>query len=115
MALVGKMLRKIMGEQRGMRVIGCRLDGTGTAAILEGGISSLTLVDNGTGDYTLTFAEPYKRVPLIVATSVTADINITIGTLTTTSVQLLATDLAAAATDADMHIMIMGWDAEDEI
>jgi hypothetical protein len=48
------------------------VDGTGTAAITAGGELG-TLVDNGTGDYTLTFTEPFAASPLTYAVTPVAD------------------------------------------
>lgn len=108
--------RELQSRQRLIHVIGSRVDGTGTAALLSGS-NELTLTDNGTGDYTLTFDVAFKQVPVVVATPVTAGISLQIGTLSASAVQILAvaTSDGTTATDADFHVMIMGSDAADEV
>ena len=111
--------RPVKCEQRLTRQLYARLDGTGTAALDEGGDTSMTLVDNGVGDYTLTFGQQYARTPVVIATPIAAagDIIVSIGTVSTSAVQILAWDGTDGTTpaDADIHIMITGFDADDEI
>lgn len=110
--------RGVRAGQRLNHLIAARIDGTGTAAILEG-TNELTLVDNGTGDYTLTYATAYKRAPTIVVTPLGAagDIIATLGTNSTTAVQILGWDGTDGTTakDMDFHVLIVGSDAEDEV
>ena len=47
------MLRDVKSTQRLVRTVYAKVNGTGTAAIIQGS-TDFTLVDNGTGDYTLT-------------------------------------------------------------
>lgn len=115
--LIGKMLRTVKGEQRGMRVIAARVDGTGTASILEGGDTSLSLTDTGTGDYLLTFGEPFQRVPVVIPVAATSAVEVRLGTISKTAVQILgfASADGTTATDTDFHVVIIGFDAEDEV
>jgi len=110
--------RSVQSGQRLPHLIAARIDGTGTAAILEGS-NEMTLVDNGTGDYTLTFATAYKRVPSVVVTPLGAagDIVATLGTVSATAVQILGWDGTDGTTpkDMDFHMVVVGSDAEDEI
>lgn len=110
------MRRDVKSPQRQMRLMALRLDGTGTAEILEGSTMA-TLTDNGTGDYTLALAEPLGRLPIVVATPVTADVIVQIGTLAVDSVQLLCFDATDGTTakDADLHILITGSEVADEV
>lgn len=98
-----------------MRLMAIRLDGTGTASLLEGG-TMCTLTDNGTGDYTLAINEPLGRLPIVVATPVTADVIVQIGTIAVNSVQILAFDATDGTTakDADLHILIVGAEVADQ-
>lgn len=107
------MLRDIKGTQRLPRLLAIKLDGTGTAAIGEGATDA-TLVDNNTGDYTLTFAKPFARTPVVVANSLTAAVNIKLHAISNTAVNILtfAVD-GTTAKDADLDILVLGWDAED--
>ena len=97
-------------------MIAARVDGTGTAAMLEGG-NEITLTDNGTGDYTLTFAQAFARVPTVVASPLTADAIIQIGTISASAVQILAFDATDGTTakDVDFHAIIVGNDTADII
>jgi len=106
--------RGVQNRQRLVHEIHALLDGTGTAALTHGG-QELTLTDNGTGDYTLTLRVPARRILAVHATPLTADCAVQVGTVAVGSVQLLATDLAAAAKDADMYVTIVVSDAADEV
>ena len=70
--------------------------------------------DNGTGDYTLTFAKPFARPPVVVASSLTAGAVVQIASATATACQLLVTDLSAVALDTDLMVIVQGFDAVDE-
>ncbi len=110
------MRRDVKSPQRQMRLMGLRVDGTGTASILEGA-QMATLTDNGTGDYTLALTESLGRLPVVVATPVTADVIIQIGTLAIDSVQILCFDATDGTTakDADFHVLIVGSEVADEV
>lgn len=105
--------RDLKVRQRNPHMIAARVDGTGTAAMIEGG-NEITLTDNGTGDYTLTFAQPFKRIPSVVATPIGAsgDVVCTIGTISVSAVQILCWDGTDGTTakDADFHALILGFD-----
>jgi len=108
------MLRDIKGSQRLPRLLALRVDGTGTASILEGKFDA-TLVDNGTGDYTLTFAKPYLRVPVCIGSVVGATAAIVnIAAVSATAVQINIFDAAGSAADADFHLSVLGWDSADQ-
>ena len=113
----GRFQRSVKAGQARVHVIPARVDGTGTAAILSGG-QELTLVDNGVGDYTLTFAPgAFAAVPTILVTPVTDETICRIGTLSASSVQILCDDATDGTTakDADFHVMIVGSDSADEV
>jgi hypothetical protein len=111
----GNMLREIKGTQRLPRLLGVRVDGTGTASILAGG-NDVALTDNGTGDYTLTFAVPFARVPQVVASPLAADVALHVSAVSVSAVTVKARTVAGspAAVDADFHVIILGSDAVDE-
>lgn len=110
--------RGVQNKQRNAHLIAARVDGTGTASILAGS-RELTLTDNGTGDYTLTFATAFQRTPVVVASpiSTTGDVILSIHSVSTTAVRILAWDGTDGTTakDIDFHAMIMGFDAADEV
>ncbi len=107
------MLRSLKGTQHLPRVLLLRVDGTGTASILEGQFDA-TLVDNGVGDYTLTFVTPFKRVPVCVGSAVGATAAIVNVVPSVSAVQVLVKDAAGSAADADFHIAVFGWDSADQ-
>lgn len=108
------MLRSIKSRQRMPRQLAIKVVGTGTAAIAVGRTEA-TLVDNGTGDYTLTFAQPFARVPVAVASAQTAGVYCEV-IPSATAVQVLCkeTDGTPAAIDAIFHLIVLGFDASDE-
>lgn len=101
--------------QRQMRVMSVKVDGTGTAALTGTCSTNMTLTDSGTGDYLLTFALPFLRVPEVIATPITDNIVCKLGTVAVDSVQILTENLSGAATDADFHVIILGSDTVDQI
>ena len=107
------MLREIKSPQRLPRQLHIKVDGTGTASILIGS-KDASLADNGVGDYTLTFAKPFARAPIVVASSMTAGAVIQIASASASACQILVTDLSAVAKDADLMVIVQGFDAVDE-
>lgn len=107
------MLRSPKTNQRQERQLTFRLDGTGTAALTIG--SGLgTLVDNGVGDYTITFHQPFARLPGAWLQTITSA-KTARAVVTTTSIQVLtfAPDGTTPA-DSDVDIRVIGWDTVDE-
>lgn len=95
-----------------------RVQGTGTAAILEPSTTTdISLTDNGVGDYTLTFANPFIRIPSVTATSKTTGVLCEVANEAVGSVDILCFDVAtgAAATDADFNVHIVGADSQDAL
>ncbi len=107
------MLREIKSPQRLPRQLHFKVDGTGAASLLIGSKDG-TLADNGTGDYTITFEKPFARLPVVVASSLTAGAVVQIASATASACQIVVTDLAAAALDADLMVIVQGFDAADE-
>jgi hypothetical protein len=99
--------------QRLPRQLHFKVDGTGSASILIGSRDA-TLADNGTGDYTLTFAKPFARLPVVVASSITAGAVIQIASATATACQIVVKDTAGSALDVDFMVIVQGFDAADE-
>jgi len=108
------MLREIKSTQRLPRQLALKVNGVGGSPAIQIGQFDATLADNGTGDYTLTFAKPFARSPVVVASCVTATCYAEIAAATATSVQILTKSNANAATDAVFHVIIQGYDAADE-
>lgn len=112
------MLRQVKSSQRAPRLLAIQVDGTGTASIVVGGTDA-TLTDNGTGDYTLTFAKAFARVPTVVVTpiSTTGDVIATLDTVAAGSVIINTWDGTDGTTakDIDFHVLIVGYDSADQI
>jgi hypothetical protein len=107
------MLRSIKSPQRAPRQLHFKVDGTGAASILIGS-KDATLTDNGTGDYTLTFEQAFARLPVVVASSLTAGAVIQIASATASACQIVVKDTAGSALDADLMVIVHGFDAADE-
>lgn len=109
------MLREIKGTQRLPRLLAAIVDGTGTAAIRMGS-TDFTLTDNGTGDYTLTFAKAFLRKPMIQVTCATNDCyaETVDADNSLTAVHILTKNNADAATDAVFHVLVLGYDSADQ-
>ena len=108
------MNKQVLSPQRDMRIMSLKVTGTGTASLSGTCANNVTLTDNGTGDYTLTFKLPYLRVPEVIATAVTDNIYCKVGTIAVGSVQVLTENLSGAATDAVFHVIILGADTADQ-
>lgn len=112
------MLRQVKSSQRAPRLLAFRVTGTGTAVIDLGGTDA-TLTDNGTGDYTLTFAKAFSRVPVVsvIAVSATGDVLCSLGTVSATAVQIKCWDGTDGTTakDAVFHAIVVGYDSPDQI
>lgn len=107
------MLREIKGTQRLPRMLAISVDGTGTASIVEGS-TDVSLTDNGTGDYTLTFAKALARTPVVVASPLTADRFAQIHTVSASAVTIKTFKVSdQTAADADFHVLLLGWDSPD--
>ena len=63
-------------------IIAGRYDGTGTASITSG--KGFSVVDGGTGTYTVTFHRAFDNLVAVTANGLTANQNIHIGTITHT-------------------------------
>lgn len=109
------MKRSVKSTQRLPRVIGFKVTGTGTAAITQGAPDA-TLVDNGTGDWTLTFAAPFARAPIVVANSMTALGYCEVKAASATAFNILGKKTADnTALDVVFHAIVLGYDSADEI
>lgn len=105
----------VTSPQMRMSVLSVKVTGTGTAAVSGTCSNNVTLTDNGTGDYTITFRAPFARAPECVANAVTDNIYCKIGTVSASAVQILTENLSGAATDAVFHLIVMGSFSADQI
>ena len=95
----------------GPRLVAFFVDGTGTASVSGPDADLVTLTDNGTGDYTLTFATTLQQTPFVFAPmSHTADVMAAVTTaISTTAVRIKTRTVATspAAVDADFQVMML--------
>ena len=108
------MLRSIKTNQRLERELAFLVTGTGTAAITVGA-DLATLVDNSTGNYTLTYAKPFARQPVVVGTTATdvTTLRIVTSTASAVNIECVGAD-QTTATDAVFHLIVKGWDTSEE-
>ena len=109
--------RSIKSQQRRVRQLFVKVDGTGTAALDGLDKLSMTLTDAGTGDYDLAYDVAFQRAPMVVVTPITTGIHCEVTASTTAGCTIETFDVAtgAVATDADFYVMIAGSDDADAI
>lgn len=92
------------------------VDGTGTAALSGPAANQATLTDNGTGDYTITFDEPFAQIPVCIPVCLTADCAVDTMVPAVDDVQITLVDATDGTTakDGDFHILIVGADTADQ-
>lgn len=91
-----------------------RVDGTGTAAI-DFGSTDATLTDNGTGDYTLTWKEPFAREPIVIVTGKDNPAQL-LAAATSTACQFGCFNKTThAAVDDEVYVVVLGYDYDSEI
>lgn len=89
------------------------VDGAAPATLVNGQYHA-SLAVNGVGDYTVTMTEGARRTLVVLASALEADTAIAIAARTTTSFQVLVTDLAGAAKDGDIALDVISWASADE-
>ena len=109
------MQRSIKSSQRKVRMLAIRIEGsTGTPTIEGLDANKVTIVDTGTGHYTLTLTEPFAEACHAVGNAEAVD---KVVTLTTTAsvivVKVNDIDETAALSDGDVQLMILGHDIVD--
>lgn len=89
-----------------------RIDGTGTANLALGSTDA-ALVDNGTGDYSLTWTTPFLRAP-IVLTIAKADRAQLASAASTTAANIVTFNATGSAADDEACVLVIGADCADE-
>lgn len=112
----------IKGTQTLPRMIALRVDGSvvttsaATTGLLEGtGDCTIAKGSGGTSnEVTITLNTPFQRVPVVVASPLTTNCHIEIKSVSASSIVLETFQVADGTTgvdDADMHVIIWGWDS----
>lgn len=108
------MLRDIKHPQRGMRVLSLQKSGLGTPALSADGKFDGTIVDNGVGDYTISFELPFVRVPMCMVQSKTsATVARCVAAVGSVQVLCFAMDGTTPA-EADFDLLVLGSDVADQ-
>lgn len=89
------------------------VDGTGTAE-LDIGSGDATLVDNGTGDYSLTWTKPFARAPIVITTALSGRAQC-LSAASTTGVNIGSFDAGGSAADDNISVLVLGMDSTMEI
>lgn len=89
-----------------------RISGSGTAALALGSTDA-TLVDNGTGDYSLTWTKPFAREPIVIPTAKAGRAQC-LSAATTTGVNVGSFGATGTAADDDICVAVLGFDSAME-
>jgi hypothetical protein len=107
------MNKLIQVPQRKPRLEAFRISGSGTASIALGSTDA-SLVDNGTGNYTLIWNRPFVREPIVIATAKAGRAQC-LAAATNTGVAVGSFGATGTAADDDINVLVLGFDAADEI
>lgn len=116
------MLRNLKSTQRRPRMIAVQLAWSGGVPSVVSGLGStdVTVTDNGTGDVTLTFVQPFKRAPIVTASPVAAAGDAIVclqAQPSATAVRLVVfdgTDGTTAKDNIPLNVHIVGYDSVDQ-
>lgn len=117
---IGHMTRSVKSPQRMVEVLCAEIDeNSGSPQLVTGG-QDFTITDNGTGDYTLTFAKSSPQAVLAVHVTPKAaagDLIATVGTVSTSAVQVLGWDGTDGTTakEMDCYVTVVVRHAADEV
>jgi hypothetical protein len=116
------MLREMKTTQRLTRVLPLRIDGAAVAGgtltkngVLEGK-EHVTITENSSGNYTITFNTPFARVPVVTmapATDVTT-LRIIAVAAGTVQVEQVGADQTTPVADGSFHLLVVGFDSADQ-
>lgn len=95
------------------RLIACQIDGVNGDVNIGGG--SVSLVKNGTGDYTITFLQAFGQTPQGVGgLTLTATNTISVVSSSASSIRIRGSNSGGTATDTDFNLMVLGSDSIEE-
>lgn len=99
-----------------MRQLFLKVDGTGTAALAGPSSMEASLVDNGTGDYTISFNKAFSQVPVCLPVCSTADciVDTIVPALGSVQVTLVDATDGTTAKDGDFELLIAGSDVSEK-
>jgi len=113
---IGRFPKPVMNSQRMPRLNHYYVTYSGgTPSYTIGGPQATGVpTDNGVGDFTITFAKPFRQIPTIGACTRTAGAGVQIVSVSTTTLRLLVTTAAAAPSDSDTAVVVLGSDDPTE-
>ena len=105
------MLRSIKSPQRAPRMLSAIVQADGTVSVGSRDVS----VSVAASVYTITFARPFARVPIVSCSIYETVGTLVLSDLTASSVKVNAFEAdISTPQDAVFHIQILGFDASDE-
>lgn len=108
------MYRSIKSNQRKVRELYFRIDGSVPSLTIGNGEG--TLVENSSGNYTITFTRPFKRI-LNGQVTVNTDVStVRIVSLSTTAINVeqVGADATTPLADGDLYLTVTGSDTDEE-
>lgn len=90
-------------QMRKPRLLGFRCASGGGSLTI--GSEHGTIANNGTGDYTITFLEPFRRTPVAIATSGN---RAQIKAISSTSVRVFRSNTGGSASDGPLDVLVLG-------
>lgn len=108
--------RSIKSAQAKMRIVAVNVNGTAGTPVASGFDDSqiLSVVDNGTGSYTIILKKPFEydnaNNLMAFVQTLTAARACSVSAVDYDRVTVLCTDLAGVAADADISVMMLGCD-----
>lgn len=106
----GGFRREVRMPQVAPRMEGFRIINTATVPALTIGQNQASIVDNGVGDYSLTWTKPFKREPVVVCTGHAGERAQAAANATKSGCQVLSFDAAGVASEGSMDVLVIGWD-----
>ena len=111
--MASTLKRGVRSAQRRERRLHFQIDASVPSLVL--GSNQGTLTDNGVGDFTITFTEPFARAPKAHVSGVATDTTGYSDASTVSTIDIKVETLAAVAADQDVYVEVIGWDSDDEI
>lgn len=108
------MLRSPKTNQRLERRLCFLIDGSEPE--LDIGSELGTLVENSSGNYTITFTRAFARIPCVLATTATdvTTVRVISATASAVNVEQVGADATTPTADGDIYLEVIGWDTADE-
>lgn len=109
------MRRSTKSAQRQTRIIAFRIEGSTGTPTLEGlDAKQCSIVDTGTGHYTVTFTTAFAAAPHATANAEAVDKAVTLTTTASTVIiKVNDIDETAALSDGDVQVIVIGSEVTD--